>query len=300
MSVYEKQVDNTKDLFNNLKINENTLSRNQKNFINENGFLVLPPPEFIKKNLKKLNKISSELINLEGIKGGWEGKEENYKEGKPFEPNADRLGNLIEKNLIFAELITIPEILAASHEVIKGDLKVGGLNLRNPHKNFGNQALHIDCFPRQKLDEPFSGVVCYIYLDESTIENGATKIIPKTHKKLGWPDDHIKTAAKHEKEFRAVVEAGSVIVLNLNTWHGGATNKNGNPRKTIFIQIKRREEQQLLNYKKYLSDRTKKKLNENQKYLLAVRENDPIQKENSYSVGKEYRKIFGKDRGTIK
>ena len=40
MSVYEKQVDNTKDLFNNLKINENTLSRNQKNFINENGFLV--------------------------------------------------------------------------------------------------------------------------------------------------------------------------------------------------------------------------------------------------------------------
>tara|TARA_B100001057_G_scaffold494572_1_gene591431 strand:- start:3437 stop:4339 length:903 start_codon:yes stop_codon:yes gene_type:complete len=300
MSVYDKQVENTKDLLNNLKINEDTLSRNQKNFINENGFLVLPPPEFIKKNLKKLNKITSELINFEGIKGGWEGKEENYKEGKPFEPNADRLGNLIEKNLIFAELITIPEILAASHEVIKGDLKVGGLNLRNPHKNFGNQALHIDCFPRQKLDEPFSGVVCYIYLDESTIENGATKIIPKTHKKLGWPDDHIKTTAKHEKEFRAVVEAGSVIVLNLNTWHGGATNKNGNPRKTIFIQIKRREEQQLLSYKKYLSDRTKKKLDENQKYLLAVRENDPIQKENSYSVGKEYRKIFGKDRGTIK
>lgn len=300
MSAYNKELKNTKDLFDNLKINENTLSKIQKNFIHENGFLVLPPPEFIKKNLEKLNKITSELIDAEGVRGGWEGKEENFKEGKYFEPGADRLGNLIEKNLIFSELITIPEILAASYEVIKGDIKVGGLNFRNPHKNHGNQALHIDCFPRSSYEQPFSGVVCYIYLNASTIENGATRIIPKTHKILGWPDEHINTSAKHENEFRAVVEAGSVIVLNLNTWHGGATNENGYPRKTIFIQIKRREEQQLLNYKKYLSEKTKNRLNENQKYLLAIRDIDPMQKENSYSVGKEYRRIFGKDRGAVK
>jgi len=300
MNLASKQIESTKDLFNKLSINENTLSKDQKKFINENGFLVLPPPKFIKKNLEKLNQIVSDLIKKEGIKGGWEGKEENYREGKPFEPNADRLGNLIEKDKIFADLILIPEILAVAHEVIRDDIKVGGLNLRNPHKDHGKQALHIDCFPRNKIDNPFSGVVCYIFLDESTIENGATRIIPKTHKKLGWPDDYINTSEEQKNEYRAVVEMGSVIILNLNTWHGGAQNFNGKPRKTIFIQIKKRAEQQLLNYKKYLSQNTKDKLTKSQKYLLGIRDQDPTQKSNSYSVGAEYRRLFGKDRGAIK
>ena len=81
MNLASKQIESTKDLFNKLSINENTLSKDQKKFINENGFLVLPPPKFIKKNLEKLNQIVSDLIKKEGIKGGWEGKEENYREG---------------------------------------------------------------------------------------------------------------------------------------------------------------------------------------------------------------------------
>ena len=60
-------------------------------------------------------------------------------------------------------------------------------------------------------------------------------------------------------------------MFNLNTWHAGAENTNGKPRKTIFIQIKKRDEGQLLNYKKFLSKKTKMKLNEAQKYLLAIR-----------------------------
>ena len=140
MNTNIKKVMNTSDLFKKLNIKDNTLTQTQKNSINENGFLILPPPKFIKKNLQTLNQIVTDLIKKEGIKGGWEGKEENYKEGKPFEPNADRLGNLIEKNKIFADLILIPEILAAAYEVIKDDIKVGGLNFRNPHKNHGNQA----------------------------------------------------------------------------------------------------------------------------------------------------------------
>ena len=108
------------------------------------------------------------------------------------------------------------------------------------------------------------------------------------------------TSEEQKNEYRAVLEAGSVIILNLNTWHAGAQNFNGKERKTIFIQIKRRAEQQLLNYKKYLSIETKNALNENHKYLLGIRDIDPTQKENSYSVGVAYRKLFGKDRGAIK
>ena len=42
------------------------------------------------------------------------------------------------------------------------------------------------------------------------------------------------------------------------------------------------------------------KLNEAQKYLLAIRREDPTQKEDSVSVGQIYRDKFGKDKGAIK
>ena len=67
-----------------------------------------------------------------------------------------------------------------------------------------------------------------------------------------------------------------------------------------MLNIKRRNLPQLLNYKKYLSDKTKKKLNEIQKYLLAVRNCDKTQKENSIGVGKYYKKDFHLKKKDIK
>ena len=124
-----------------------------------------------------------------------------------------------------------------------------------------------------------------------------TIIIPNTHKKIGWPDNYINTNERKKNEIRAIAEAGSIVAFNLNTWRAGAKNINGKPRKTIFIQIKKRNQGQLLNYKKFLSQETKKKLNECQKYLLSIRDIDPTQKEDSVSIGNFYKKQFGKDRG---
>ena len=212
-------------------------------------------------------KLQINLSSWREIRADGKEKKNIIKKGKYFETNCDRLGNLIEKDLIFGELIKIPEILCAAHEVIQDELKVGGLNFRNPHKGYGEQAIHIDGIPRQSTKEKFHGVVCYIYLDNATKENGATRIIPKTHKKIGWPDDYINTNERHKDEIRVETEAGSIVVFNLNTWHAGAENTNGKPRKTIFIQIKKRDEGQLLNYKKFLSKKTKMKLNEGSKNI---------------------------------
>jgi len=294
------QIKSTNTLFNKLSINDDCLTVEQKNFLSENGYLVIEPLPFFKKNLNSLNNIINKLIKEEGSNGGWEGKEKNFKEGKYFEPGCDRLGNLIEKDILFSEIIVIPEILAAAYHVIKSEIKVGGLNFRNPKKGNGEQGLHIDIFPRQKKTENFSGIVAYLYLDDSNVENGAVRIVPKSHKKLGWPDDYIDTTKRFKDEIRGEVKAGSIIIINLNTWHAGAINKSGADRKTMFLQIKRRDEPQLLNYKKFLSENTKKQLNEEKKYLLAIRDVDTTQKEDSYSVGDHYRKIFGTDRGAIR
>ena len=110
-------------------------------------------------------------------------------------------------------------------------------------------------------------------------------------------DKCFQETIRQKNEILAVAEKGSIVAFNLNTWHAGAKNINGKPRKTIFIQIKKRNQGQLLNYKKFLSQETKKKLNECQKYLLSIRDIDPTQKEDSVSVGNFYKKQFGKDRG---
>ena len=292
-------IKSTLEAFKDLKINKNTLSIDQKKFLNSQGYLILKPSKFVSKNLKKISKIINKLIISEGDKGEWEGKKKFYKSGKKFETNCDRLGNLIEKNLIFGKLILIPEVLAAAYEVIRGNIKVGGLNFRNPHAGYGEQSIHVDALPRKSKNERFHGVVCFLSLDDSTINNGATRIIPRSHKKIGWPDEYIKTEKRQKNEIRTIVKAGSIVVMNLNTWHAGAKNISGKKRRTIFIQIKRRNEDQLLNYKKYLSKKTKKNLDEVQSYLLGIRNEDRHQLIDSYSIGQYYRAKFKKDRNAV-
>ena len=97
---------------------------------------------------------------------------------------------------------------------------------------------------------------------------------------------------KHKNEKMINVKAGTIVVANLNLWHGGSNNISGKDRKMIMINIKNRKLPQLINYKKYLSKKVKNTLNDYQKYLLAVRNNDPTQKEDSIGVGKFYKDNF--------
>lgn len=285
-------VSDTKKLFEKLNIASDYLKKNQKKKLKEQGYLIFEDTKFLKKNLGKLRKAVDLLKKKEGINGGWEGKEKYFKKGKLFERGAYRFGNLIEKNKIFADLITIPEILASAKEVIQDNLKVCGLNYREPLKDDGFQKIHVDWKPRKSIKEKFAGIVCMIYLDKTSKKNGSTRIIPGSHKKLGWPSKYIDIDKVHKKEIRPTIKAGGIMVLNLNLWHAGSKNLTGSKRRTIMINIKSRDFPQLLNYKKYLSKKTLKKLNSEQKYLLAVRANDKKQKENSVGVGKYYKKNF--------
>lgn len=68
---------------------------------------------------------------------------------------------------------------------------------------------------------------------------------------------HIDINKRHKKEIRPELQAGSIIVLNLNLWHAGSENVSGKARKVIMINIKRISLPQLLNYKKFLKKKQK-------------------------------------------
>lgn len=288
----EKIINSTKELFNNLNINSKIIKNKQLNFLKKNGYIILKKNDYLIKNLNFFRTEIDKYIKKDGIKGGWEGKKKFYKKGKLFEPGTQRLGNLIEKNIKFADLITIPEILICAKQVIQDEIKVCGLNFREPLKGTGYQRIHMDWKPRKKSSEKFAGIVAMIFFDKADKTNGSTRIIPKTHLKRNWPDKYINVDIEHKKEIRPNIEAGDILLLNLNLWHAGSNNLNGKRRRMIMLNIKNRNLPQLLNFQKFLNQRVKSKLNNAQQYLLAIRNNDKIQKTDSIGVGKYYKKDF--------
>ena len=115
------------------------------------------------------------------------------------------------------------------------------------------------------------------YLNNSSKHTGPTRIIPNSHNKIGWPDNYLDVTKKHKKEIELIAKAGDIVILNLNLWHAGSRNKSGKKRGTIFMNIKRRNSLQLLNYKKYIPKKIINGLSYEEKYLLAVRKNDKDQ-----------------------
>ena len=286
----------TNKIINSFMDKSKKLSLNWQKKLDNDGYLIIENSDYMKNNLISLRGEANKLIEKEGDKGGWEGKEKYFKPGKKFESGAQRLGGLVNKHEVFLGLITVPEILMCAHHIIKEQIKICGMNLRNPLKNLGEQTLHFDGFPRKSISEPYTGIVAFIYLDDSKIDNGAMRVVPGTHKLIGWPDDHVDINKKHPSEIRLEVKAGTIIVANLNLWHAGAININGDPRKVIMLNIKNRENDQLLNYKKYLDLNFVKNLDLNQKYLLAVRDVDPDQIVNSGGSANQLRREYFKGK----
>jgi len=190
--------------------------------------------------------------------------------------------------LLFRKLILIPEVLAAAQHVIKGDIKVCGLNLRNPKKGLGKQNYHFDGYARNNNKDKYAGIVCFIYINESKLKNGATKVIPKSHKLLGYPDEYIQIDKPYSSEKIAEVDAGGIVIANLNLWHAGGQNFSGKSRKVIMLNIKRRDQGQLLNYKRYLDEDLKKQLSPEESYLLATRDMDKDQVAMSIGTNEAY------------
>ena len=93
-----------------------------KNF-DKNGYIIIKNSKYMKQNLISLRNEATKLIEKEGDKGGWEGKEKYFKPGKRFESGAQRLGGLVNKHSVFLGLITIPEILICAEQIIKVKLK---------------------------------------------------------------------------------------------------------------------------------------------------------------------------------
>lgn len=85
---------------------------------------------------------------------------------------------------------------------------------------------------------------CLIMVDDFTIENGGTYLLPYSHLEERKPSD---------EEFflnaiQATGKAGDILIFNANVWHASAPNKTQKDRKAIPFTVSKSFMKQLLDY----------------------------------------------------
>jgi ectoine hydroxylase-related dioxygenase (phytanoyl-CoA dioxygenase family) len=243
-----------------LGVNDNTLTAEQKQMLDEQGFLhlkgVLTPEQ-----VDAINRRQEELLAEEGDKAGTEVHQE---------AGTDRLSDLINKDPIFHVVITHPQVLAGVAHVLQGDLKLSSLNSRAAHPGKGLQHLHADWDRLETLND-YQVCNSVWLLDDFTPENGATRAVPGSHRHGRAPsDDMTNPGDPHPNEVLLLGKAGDVVIFNAHTWHGGTLNRTDKPRRAMHGYFTRRHQPQQLDQQKYLRDETWDALSPAARVVLGV------------------------------
>jgi ectoine hydroxylase-related dioxygenase (phytanoyl-CoA dioxygenase family) len=237
------------------------LSTAQLEELDERGYLVLPGA-IDEATVVALRARFEEIVAAEGDRAGIEQKQEQ---------GIDWIANLVDKDPLFDRCWNHPLQLAAVAQVLGWhEIKLFSLSGRNALPGQGAQGLHTD-WPEAVA--PGSYQVCNSawMLDDFTEENGATRVVPGSHR---WgrrpPDVMADTREPHPDEVRVTGAAGSCAVFNSHLWHSGTTNSTGGPRRVLLAAFVRREQKQQVVQRDHLRPETVQRLTGPQRYLLEV------------------------------
>ena len=215
-----------------------------------------------------------ELFEQEGERAGHEFRTEE---------NAHRLANLVDKGEVFQRAIALPAVLDGVRHVLGPDMKLSSLNARSadPRSDAG-QPLHVDM--AAVPDERGYWVCNTIWiLDDFTLENGATRLVPGSHTWGRRPQDVLADpAAPHPDEILLTGRAGGVVIMNAHLWHGGTANRTAAPRLAMHAFYCRRDKPQQQYQKQLLRPEVQAALSPALRDLLAL--DDPLNDELSANV----------------
>jgi ectoine hydroxylase-related dioxygenase (phytanoyl-CoA dioxygenase family) len=200
-------------------------------------------------------------------------QEEGENAGSEFrkEPGARRLANLVDKGKVFERLIITPKIVELVRHVLGPRMKLSSFNARSTDP-FTEDAQALHCDAGAVPDGQGYWVCNTIWLlDDFTSENGATRVVPGSHRWSKLPEEVLTEPSKpHPEEILLLGRAGSVVVMNTHAWHGGTANRTANPRRALHAFYCRSDKPQQQYQKRLLRPETQARLSPEARELLAL------------------------------
>ncbi|MCD9624536.1 phytanoyl-CoA dioxygenase family protein [Rhabdothermincola salaria] len=158
-----------------------------------------------------------------------------------------RLFNLLARDPAFARVPVFEPVLDVASGVLDEGLLVSSMTAIEMNPGQAPQPFHADdgSIPLPRPHVPITCVAIWA-LTDFTEENGATRLVPGSHRA-----DRIPRKGEQPDELvEATMPAGSVLVYNGSVWHGGGENRSDARRMGLVSNYcagwVRHEENQLL------------------------------------------------------
>lgn len=183
------------------------------------GFVVLEnviEPALVSELKEALLKTEHDL-NISGAETDFEGRQ------------TIRIYNLLAYGESYWKVPVHPAVLPFAEAVLDTELQLSSLSCITLCPGQGAQPLHADdqLIPVAKPHQPFT-LNCVWAISDFSEENGATRLIPGSHKAGDMPEYNMDM-----ESVAGVMSAGSVIFWHGSLWHAGGTNHTNERRYAL-------------------------------------------------------------------
>jgi hypothetical protein len=147
----------------------------------------------------------------------------------------------LEKEQAFLDCLEHRYVMSAVAQVLDGDVVLATFRGRDPRRGSGQQGFHVDDSRPVPADRQCLANAFWV-LDDMDESNGATRVIPGSHR-LGRvpPKGWQRRDARYPEERAIAARAGDVLVFSAHLWHAGSKNVSGAPRRIFMAHFCRRE-----------------------------------------------------------
>ncbi|MFT5087632.1 MAG: ectoine hydroxylase-related dioxygenase (phytanoyl-CoA dioxygenase family) [Candidatus Latescibacterota bacterium] len=157
---------------------------------------------------------------------------------------------LFNKAQIFERIYQVPELLRYVRYFLGEDAILSGAYGSIRHPDDGSGGLHSDgaitghnrhqsmalADGGQRITSHVLGLNVIFCISDFTCENGATHVVPGSYK---IPNIDVPQPPVHGLR-QVEAKRGSVLVFNINTWHGPSANTSDSPRYALLTPWRRR------------------------------------------------------------
>ncbi|HVE86191.1 MAG TPA: phytanoyl-CoA dioxygenase family protein [Myxococcales bacterium] len=173
---------------------------------------------------------TAEVRAMNAAWDGWVGQVGPEKVGNNWGPEH------LEAEEAFGPCLRQPRVADAVRELLGEKSQFLSLHGRAPPQGHGQQGLHVDWSTPVKPGEHLLAN-CFFALDDMDASNGATRVVPRSHRTGKVPRGAPAQPRGHQPgEIHLAARAGDVLVFSSHLWHSGALNASGARRRVVIGQ----------------------------------------------------------------